>query len=90
MNEPYLQRRKNVLTGLGPNGALVLAAAPELIVGRDSELRYIADAELFYLTGYTEPEAVLVLGPNLTEVPFTLFVRPRDATRELWTGKTGW
>jgi Xaa-Pro aminopeptidase len=66
-----------------------LAAAPELIVGRDTELRYVVDAEVFYLTGYTEPEAVLILGPANSGQPFTMFVRPRDPLRELWTGKRG-
>jgi len=89
MSDVFARRRQAVLEQLGPRAALVLAAAPELIVGRDTELRYVIDAELFYLTGYTEPEAVLVLGPADAEQPFTMFVRPRDATRELWTGRRG-
>lgn len=85
----YAARRRKVLEALGDTGALVLAAAPELIVGRDTELRYVIDAELFYLTGYTEPEAVLVLNPASTDEPFTMFVRPRDPAREQWTGARG-
>ena len=86
--ERYQDRRARVLEQLGNDAAMVLAAAPEIIIGRDTELRYAADPELFYLTGYTEPEAVLVLNPALDR-PFTLFVRPRDPTRELWTGVRG-
>ena len=85
----FAARRAALLEKLGPHAVLVLAAAPEIVVGRDTELRYVADAELFYLTGYTEPEAVLVLGPRSAEAPFVLFVRPRDAARELWTGARG-
>lgn len=89
MSDVFAQRRATVLERLGETGALVLAAAPELIVGRDTELRYVVDAELFYLTGYTEPEAILVLNPSNQAAPFTMFVRPRHAERELWTGRRG-
>jgi Xaa-Pro aminopeptidase len=89
MSDVFARRRQALLEQLGPRAALVLAAAPELIIGRDTELRYVADAELFYLTGYTEPEAVLVLGPADAQEPFTMFVRPRDPARELWTGRRG-
>jgi Xaa-Pro aminopeptidase len=85
----YRARRERVLQMLGERAALVLAATPELTVGRDTELRYIVDPELFYLTGYTEPQAVAVLGPAAATSPFTMFVRPRDPAREQWTGARG-
>ena len=82
-------RRARVLAVLGERAALVLGAAPELRVGRDTELRYAVDADVYYLTGYVEPEAVLVLAPAVQDAPFTMFVRPRDPARELWTGTRG-
>lgn len=87
--DSYAARRARVLEMLGDDAALVLAAAPELNAGSDAELRYVVDPELYYLTGYIEPEAVLVLGPKSAEAPFALFVRERDADRELWTGARG-
>ena len=83
--EVFADRRRRVLEALGADGAMVLAAAPEVLVGRDLELRYVADPDLFYLTGYEEPEAVAVLRPG-DEEPYTLFVRERDPARERWTG----
>lgn len=85
----YARRRARVLEALGDDGAMVLPASPELLVGRDLELRYQPDPDLYYLTGYTEPEAVAVLCPAHEEAPFTLFVRPRDPALELWTGPRG-
>lgn len=89
MNDTWLERchtrRARALAALGEHAALVLPAAPELHVGRDVELRYQVDPELYYLTGYTEPDAVAVLAPG-ADTPFTMFVRPRDAAAELWTG----
>lgn len=82
------RRRRRVLDALGDDGAMVVAAAPEVVVGRDLELRYLPDPDLWYLTGYREPEAVAVLKKG-AEAPFTLFVRPRDEERETWTGPRG-
>jgi Xaa-Pro aminopeptidase len=78
-------RRRRVLDDLGEGAAMILPAAPEIVVGRDIELLYRADPDLRYLTAYAEPEAVAVLCPSADD-PFTLFVRDRDAGRELWTG----
>lgn len=85
MDHPHAHRRDRVLETLGEEAAMVLVAAPELVAGRDVELRYFVDPDLWYLTGYTEPEAVAVLAPSADQ-PFTLFVRDRDPRQELWTG----
>lgn len=85
----YQARRTRVEEALGPGAVLVLPAAPELVVGRDMEMRYRPDPDLYYLTGYTEPGAVLVLAPGSEEGAFTLFVRPRDPDQERWTGIRG-
>lgn len=81
----FKERRRRVLEELG-SGAMVLPAAPILHRTGDSELRYRADSELFYLTGFTEPEAVLVLRGFADEDRSVLFVRPRDDKAERWTG----
>jgi Xaa-Pro aminopeptidase len=83
----FAERRERVRAQLGADGCMILPATPEIHVGADAELRYVVDSELYYLTGYTEPEAVLVLTGEAEG--FTLFVRPRDPERELWTGVRG-
>ena len=88
-SEAFARRRARVFETLAADGALILAAAPELRVGYDTELRYAVDADLYYLTGYTEAEAVLVLCPSFEDGPYTMFVRPRDVEREIWTGPRG-
>ena len=84
----FRRRRDRVFDALGDRAAMVLPAAPEIVVGRDTDLRYVLDPDLWYLTGYAEPEAVAVLVPG-GDAPFTLFVRPRDPDRETWTGPRG-
>ena len=83
--EVFAARRERVLEALGEDSAMILPAAPEIVVGRDIQLRYVPDPDLWYLTGYAQPEAVAVLCPA-ADRPFTLFVRDRDPARELWTG----
>src|SRR3989440_11570212 len=47
---------------------------------------YRAHSDLYWLTGFEEPEAVAVLSTQ-GDKPFTLFVRPRDKEKEIWTGR---
>ena len=88
VSDHFAGRRSRVSSALGADGALIIAAAPELYVGTDTDVRYVPSADLYYLTGYTEPEAVLVLCPS-ADHEFTMFVRPRDPERERWTGVRG-
>lgn len=63
---------------------MVLPSAPVAIRNHDVEHEYRQDSDLFYTTGFEEPECVLVLDGKNGES--TLFVRPRDAAREIWDG----
>jgi Xaa-Pro aminopeptidase len=84
--EEFRARRERFLASIG-NGVAVLAAAPELLKSRDTEILYRQNSDFFYLTGFLEPGAMAVLTPHDPEHRFTLFVRPRDPERETWTGK---
>ncbi|HXN81932.1 MAG TPA: aminopeptidase P N-terminal domain-containing protein [Myxococcales bacterium] len=78
-----MRRMRELVPG---GGVLVLSATPVAIRNNDVEHPYRADSDLFWLTGFEEPEAVAVLEPA-ADKPFTLFVRPRDRDRETWTGR---
>src|SRR5262249_38884739 len=67
-------------------GALVLASAPVAIRNNDVEHEYRQDSDFYYLTGFDEPESVLVLASEHPEHKTVLFVRPRDPEREVWDG----
>ncbi len=66
-------------------GVAILFATPEQHLSWDGEYRYRPDPDLFYLTGFGEPETVAVLDAGARA--FFLFVRPRDRERETWTGR---
>ena len=78
-------RRARFLEQIG-SGVALLPAAPELLRSRDTEVRFHQDHDLYYLTGFPEPDAVAVLTPHHEEHRFILFVRPRDPDRERWAG----
>ncbi|MCX8086708.1 MAG: aminopeptidase P N-terminal domain-containing protein [Rhodocyclaceae bacterium] len=81
---PFRQRRANLLARLG-EGIAILPTAPERIRNRDTHFPYRADSYFHYLTGFPEPEAVLVLVAG--QSPQTiLFCRDKDAEKETWEG----
>jgi Xaa-Pro aminopeptidase len=81
----YARRRDRYIEQLGA-GVAVLPAARVRYKSRTTEIRFRQDSDFFYLTGFTEPDAVAVLTPHDPERRFTLFVRPRDPEREVWDG----
>lgn len=83
----YAARRAKVLGSLKPNEAMILFANPEQVRSRDTCYGYRPSSDLFYLTGFSEPGACLVLRPGEGGPQATLFVRPRDPERETWDGK---
>lgn len=80
----FAERRKKIGREI-PNSALVVFAHPEHIRNDDVHFAYRQDSNLFYLTGFEEPESILVLRPG--KIPETvMFVRRRDPERETWDG----
>lgn len=70
-----------------PNGAIaIIPAAPEVTRSRDTEFPFRQDSDFYYLTGFNEPNAVLVLAPD-SDVPEQLFCQPSDAQAEIWHGR---
>jgi len=82
----YVQRRQRLLQLIGADGVLILPAAPECVRSRDSLYPYRQDSDFWYLTGFAEPGAVLVLAPGCADGDTLLFCRPRDLVREAWDG----
>jgi Xaa-Pro aminopeptidase len=71
---------------MAPGSVAVLPAASEQIRNRDSEYPFRQDSDFYYLTGFTEPDALLVLAPGRRGERCVAFCRPRDPAAEVWTG----
>lgn len=82
----YAKRRRQLMRMAGDDAILVLPAAPERIRSRDTHYPFRQDSDLLYLTGFPEPEAVLVLVPGRKHGEVILFCRERDPEREGWDG----
>jgi Xaa-Pro aminopeptidase len=86
-SELHAKRRRAFLEAVsakGDDAVCVFPAAPVFTRNNDVEHDYRQDSDLFYLSGFPEPSAVLVL--DAKEKKSTFFLRQRDPDREIWDG----
>jgi Xaa-Pro aminopeptidase len=74
----------DAMAAVSPSAVAVLPSAPVFLRNNDVEHEYRQDSDFFYLTGFDEPESVLVL--DAKDRKMVLFVRARDRDREVWDG----
>ncbi len=82
----FESRRKSLIKKL-KSEALLIAAAPVVRRPPDLEHSYFQDANFFYLTGFEEPESLLLLLGSSSGPRSVLFVRDREPTSERWLGE---
>jgi Xaa-Pro aminopeptidase len=79
----YVQRRAKLAAQLGKDAIAIIPTALERSRNRDTDFLFRHDSYFYYLTGFTEPHALLVL---TSEGQATLFCQPKDMEREIWDG----
>ncbi len=82
--EIFKKRRKKVISAL-KSSALLIAAHPEQIRNDDVHHSYRQDSNMYYLTGFEEPESFLLLRPGKSPES-VMFVREKNLERETWDG----
>jgi Xaa-Pro aminopeptidase len=82
----FARRRRQLMRMAGPEAILILPAAAERLRNHDTHYPYRQDSDFWYLSGFREPEAVLVLVPGRKHGEMLLFCRERDPEREAWDG----
>ncbi|HSI24733.1 MAG TPA: aminopeptidase P N-terminal domain-containing protein [Methylotenera sp.] len=80
----FQQRRQTLLASMG-EGIAIIPTAKEVIRNRDSHYPYRFDSYFYYLTGFSEPESLLILIAG-KENKSILFCRDKDMEREIWDG----
>jgi Xaa-Pro aminopeptidase len=85
-NAEYRERREALMASLPADSAVLLPGASLVTRSRDSEFAFRQDSDLHYLTGFPEPDALLVLLPGREEGASVLFCQDRDPALEAWTG----
>jgi Xaa-Pro aminopeptidase len=82
----YSRRRKRLMQMMGNDSIAILPASTIKQRNRDVEYPYRPDSDFFYLTGFNEPEAVMVLLPGRRTAEYLLFCRSHDPDSALWNG----
>nr|WP_294783295.1 aminopeptidase P N-terminal domain-containing protein [uncultured Flavobacterium sp.] len=93
LSKEFHQGRREAFRNLMPaNSVAVVFSYPERVFSKDINYNYHQNPDMYYLTGYKEPDAVLFLfkeeqttgSDTYNEI---LFVRERNASQETWTGR---
>ncbi|WP_432240727.1 Xaa-Pro aminopeptidase [Herbaspirillum robiniae] len=84
---PFAARRERLIASMqkAGGGVAIIPTAPEVMRNRDADYPYRHDSYFYYLSGFTEPEAVLVLVAG-RENRSILFCRDKNLEREIWDG----
>jgi Xaa-Pro aminopeptidase len=85
--DEFTRRRHQLARIMGRDAIAILPAAPLQMRNSDVEHAYRQDSDFFYLTGFSEPDAVAVLMPGREQAEYILFVRDRNPARETWDGR---
>lgn len=84
----YAERRQQLAQQLPPNSVAIIPGAREQIRNGDVHHLFRQNSYFYYLTGFSELDAVLVLRTDASKKPeYILFLRPNDHEKELWNGK---
>jgi Xaa-Pro aminopeptidase len=83
----HAQHRKQLMRMMGEGSIAILPSAPVLLRNRDVEHGFRQDSDFYYLSGFPEPESVIVLVPGRKQGQYILFCRDRDKKKETWDGR---
>jgi len=82
----YQARRRELARRLPAHSVALIPAATEVLRNGDAHYRFRQASDFYYLTGFNEPDALLLINSG-TEETCVLFNRPRNPADEQWTGK---
>ena len=74
----FKRRRSQLMKMMGKNTIAILPSAAEIIRNRDAHFPFRQDSDFLYLTGFNEPDAVMVLMPGRKHGEYILFCREKD------------
>lgn len=83
----FTQRRQALAQQLANNSAVIVFSAQEKTRSNDTEYHFRQDSTFYYFTGFTEPEAILVMVKRDEQLQTVLFNREKDELQEIWHGR---
>jgi len=85
-NKQFAKHRQQLMAMMGPDSIAVLPNAPVAVRNRDVDFSYRSDSNFYYLSGFEEPESVIVIVPGRPQGEYLLFCRERNLEKEIWNG----
>ena len=79
----HKKRRQELLRRLSDNAVVIVSSNSEQKRNSDVNYPFRPDSSFWYLTGFTEPDAIAVFSKK----NYSIFLRPKDKTKEIWNGK---
>ena len=79
----HQKRRQELLSRLSDNAVVIVSSNSEQKRNSDVNYPFRPDSSFWYLTGFTEPDAIAIFSNN----NYSIFLRPKDKTKEIWNGK---
>jgi len=79
----HQKRRQELLSRLSDNAVVIVSSNSEQKRNSDVNYPFRPDSSFWYLTGFTEPDAIAVFSKK----NYSIFLRPKDKTKEIWNGK---
>jgi Xaa-Pro aminopeptidase len=83
----YAKRRCSLMAQMSPNSIAIVPCAPVTVRNRDVEHPYRQDSDFYYLSGFDEEHACLVLIPGREHGEYVLFCQEKIKEQEIWTGR---
>ena len=83
----FKRRRHELMKMMGKNTIAILPSASLVTRNRDADFPFRQNSDFLYLTGFNEPDAVMVLVPGRKHGEYILFCREKDPEQETWHGR---
>ena len=82
----FQQRRLHLFQAMADNSVALIASGKELIRNRDTHYPFRPQSDFYFLTGFNEPDAVLMLSKTADGYKSHLWCRAKDKEKEIWDG----
>ncbi|HMW49023.1 MAG TPA: aminopeptidase P N-terminal domain-containing protein, partial [Cellvibrionaceae bacterium] len=82
----FSARRRALMDAMETDSIAIIPSAQEKIRSRDTHYSFRQDSDFHYLSGFNEPQAVLVLLPGRKQGEYVIFCRERNLEKEIWDG----
>lgn len=83
----FKRRRTQLMKMIGKGSIAIVSSSSSQVRNRDVEYPFRQDSDFLYLSGFNEPDSVLVLVPGRKHGEYILFCRENDPEQETWHGR---